>query len=82
MADEHVHHHSQESKVQLKKDLDESIIHVDGYESFFSFCTKRAGYSGTVTYVRKGLTYHATDVIFGDKNYDTEVRVFDLSMHV
>jgi len=37
--------------VDGKGSLTEDLIHVEGYESFWSFCSVRKGYSGTVTFV-------------------------------
>jgi len=55
--------------------VSEAILHVPGYESFWGFCKVKKGYSGVVTYVRKGLTYAATNTIFDKKELDDEGRV-------
>lgn len=54
--------------------IDEALLHVDGYESFWSVCKRKSGYSGVVTYVKKGLTVAAKNE-FGRKEFDEEGRV-------
>jgi exodeoxyribonuclease-3 len=65
----------QETKVSSKASLTESILHVPGYESFWSFCKIKKGYSGVVTYVKKGLTANASSTVFNQKEFDDEGRV-------
>lgn len=65
----------QETKVgSTLKDLEESLLYVEGYESFYSLCTKKAGYSGVATYVKKGMTIDAKSE-FGEPSFDCEGRV-------
>jgi exonuclease III len=39
--------------------LEEEVLHVNGYESFWSFSKKKKGYSGVATYVKEGYTLDA-----------------------
>jgi exodeoxyribonuclease-3 len=65
----------QETKVgSAIKDVEDTLMHVDGYESFWSICSKRPGYSGVVTFVKKGLTVDARHE-FGKAEFDCEGRV-------
>jgi len=64
----------QETKVSSYKKLDQSVIHVPGYESFWSFCKTKQGYSGVVTYAREGITVDAKND-FNVKQFDDEGRV-------
>lgn len=65
----------QETKVgSTLKDLEEGLLYVEGYESFYSLCTKKAGYSGVATYVKKGMTVDAK-AEFGEAIFDCEGRV-------
>lgn len=65
----------QETKVgSTLKDLEESLLYVEGYESFYSLCTKKAGYSGVATYVKKGMTIDAKSE-FGEISFDCEGRI-------
>eukprot|EP01129_Flabellula_baltica_P002655 TRINITY_DN12471_c0_g1_i1.p1 TRINITY_DN12471_c0_g1~~TRINITY_DN12471_c0_g1_i1.p1 ORF type:complete len:436 (+),score=89.03 TRINITY_DN12471_c0_g1_i1:83-1390(+) len=54
----------QESKTHDSTLLKDDIIHVEGYESFWSCCSVKKGYSGVVTYAKKGITIEANDRIF------------------
>ncbi|XP_022082585.1 DNA-(apurinic or apyrimidinic site) lyase 2-like [Acanthaster planci] len=45
----------QETKV-TRDLLDDAIVNVDGYSSYFSFSRKRTGYSGVATYCRNSVT--------------------------
>lgn len=65
----------QETKVgSTLKDLEETLLHVDGYESYYSLCTRKSGYSGVATYVKKGLTVDAK-ATFGKIEFEEEGRV-------
>lgn len=65
----------QETKVgSTMKDLEDSLLHIEGYESFWSLCTRKPGYSGVATYVKKGLTVDARRE-FGRSEFDCEGRV-------
>ncbi|GMH41645.1 hypothetical protein BSKO_09555 [Bryopsis sp. KO-2023] len=44
----------QETKL-ARSELDRDLALVDGWESFFSFCTTKTGYSGVATFCRKGI---------------------------
>eukprot|EP01130_Rhizamoeba_saxonica_P014316 TRINITY_DN6249_c0_g1_i1.p1 TRINITY_DN6249_c0_g1~~TRINITY_DN6249_c0_g1_i1.p1 ORF type:complete len:321 (-),score=62.52 TRINITY_DN6249_c0_g1_i1:205-1167(-) len=71
----------QETKVSRKSDVPEEILHVDGFESFWSFCKVKRGYSGVVTYVKKKLTVNATVAPFNDSKYDDEGRIIVTDHH-
>jgi len=60
--------------VSTRADAGDDIVHVDGYESFWSFCSTKRGYSGVATYVRKGLTVAAKDKPFNNPTFDAEGR--------
>ena len=65
----------QETKVgSTMKDLEDCLLHIDGYESFWSLCTRKSGYSGVATFVKKGLTVDARRE-FGRPEFDCEGRV-------
>eukprot|EP01125_Pyxidicula_operculata_P001724 TRINITY_DN1154_c0_g1_i1.p1 TRINITY_DN1154_c0_g1~~TRINITY_DN1154_c0_g1_i1.p1 ORF type:complete len:377 (-),score=108.76 TRINITY_DN1154_c0_g1_i1:17-1147(-) len=65
----------QESKVSCREDLPDNIYHVDGYESFWSYSKTKKGYSGVVTYVKKGMTVSAEDRPLGIEEFDDEGRI-------
>jgi exodeoxyribonuclease-3 len=65
----------QETKVGDKiETVEEGLLHVEGYESFWSICKRKAGYSGVVTYVKKGLTV-AARADFGRIEFESEGRL-------
>lgn len=64
----------QETKISSLEWVDDKLVHVPGYESFWSFSKKKKGYSGVATFVKKGLTLDAKNV-FGEKRFDEEGRV-------
>jgi exodeoxyribonuclease-3 len=64
----------QETKVDSVTQLEDFILHVDGYESFWCFSRGRKGHSGVVTYVKVGLTKHASDQC-GNSELDKEGRM-------
>lgn len=65
----------QETKVANNMaQIEDVVIHIEGYESFWSICKKKPGYSGVVTYVKKGLTLDAKNE-FSRKDFDDEGRV-------
>ncbi|KAJ3086669.1 hypothetical protein HK102_012729, partial [Quaeritorhiza haematococci] len=63
----------QESKVSDYSKLNIEHVSVDGYDSFWSFSKKKKGWSGVVTYARKGLTKSAQEG-FGDEAFNDEGR--------
>ncbi|KAI9197434.1 Endonuclease/exonuclease/phosphatase [Polychytrium aggregatum] len=65
----------QETKVSGLDDLADSreLIEVPGYDSFWSFSKKRKGWSGVVTYAKKGSTLAASEG-FGDDDFNDEGR--------
>lgn len=65
---------SQETKCTKMSQLEDSIIHVEGYESFWSFSTVKSGYSGVATYVKKGKTLEASITPFEDTRLNHEGR--------
>eukprot|EP01127_Copromyxa_protea_P019379 TRINITY_DN6265_c0_g1_i4.p1 TRINITY_DN6265_c0_g1~~TRINITY_DN6265_c0_g1_i4.p1 ORF type:complete len:354 (-),score=50.30 TRINITY_DN6265_c0_g1_i4:67-1128(-) len=64
----------QETKCSKLNLLEDSIVHVEGYESFWSFSTVKNGYSGTATYVKKGKTLDASNTPFLEPELNTEGR--------
>ena len=44
------------------------------FDSFWSVSSKKVGFNGVATFVRKGLTLSANRNIFNDKEYDSEGR--------
>ena len=46
---------------------------LDGFDSFWDFSSKKKGWSGTVTFARKGITKNAFTG-FGDPNFNDEGR--------
>ena len=65
----------QETKIGSNlKEVKDDLLHIDGYESFWSPCKKRPGYSGVVTYVKTGLTVDAR-CEFGNPEFDCEGRI-------
>jgi len=71
----------QETKAHSLTLLDDDIVHVPGYESFLSFCTTKKGYSGVVTFVKKGTTYDAEANPFKVKEFDSEGRCLITDHH-
>lgn len=65
----------QETKCSKLNQLEDSIVHVEGYESFWSFSSVKNGYSGTATYVKKGKTLDASNQPFVEQDLNTEGRV-------
>lgn len=65
---------SQETKCSKLSQLEDSIIHVEGYESFWSFSSVKNGYSGVVTYVKKGRTLDASNTPFEQTDLNQEGR--------
>jgi exodeoxyribonuclease III len=51
----------QETKVTDYEMLSDEIVMVDGYESYWSFSRTKKGWSGVVTYARKGITINAAE---------------------
>lgn len=64
----------QETKINSFNWLDDDLSHVNGYESFWAFPKRRKGWSGVVTYCKKGLTIDAKNS-FGVRKFDEEGRV-------
>jgi len=64
----------QESKVGSVEDVDAKVALVDGYDSYWSCSRKRKGWSGVVTFARKGITRYAEEG-FGDPRFNQEGRV-------
>lgn len=63
-----------ETKVTSAQDIEDDILFVEGYESFWSFCKVRGGYCGVVTYCRTGSVVDA-QAGFGIKKFDDEGRL-------
>lgn len=63
----------QETKAQ-KEQLDDELIHVDGYKSYFCSAEKK-GYSGVAIY--SALEPHNVTCGFGNKLFDIEGRVIE-----
>lgn len=63
----------QETKMTADQ-LDHSLQFIEGYESFWSFCKTKKGYSGVVTYARTGITIDA-QAGFGVQRFDDEGRI-------
>lgn len=64
----------QETKINPNVDLEDKILHIPGFESFWTRCTSKKGYSGVVTYVKKGRTIEAKRD-FGNDKFDCEGRI-------
>ena len=60
---------SQETKVADWSKLTKDLVNVDGFDSFWDFSKKRKGWSGVVTFARRGTTIRAQE---GFANFDDE----------
>ncbi len=56
-----------------KQSISKINISVPGYDSFWSFCETKKGYSGVVTYARKGLTISHDEGFILDKSENVKV---------
>ncbi|MCU0557193.1 MAG: exodeoxyribonuclease III [Desulfobacterales bacterium] len=65
----------QETKLQEPQVTDE-MKNIDGYRSYWSFCTPKKGYSGVATYTR--LEPLAVRTGIGIPAYDTEGRILEM----
>eukprot|EP01112_Ceratiomyxa_fruticulosa_P019430 TRINITY_DN6353_c0_g1_i1.p1 TRINITY_DN6353_c0_g1~~TRINITY_DN6353_c0_g1_i1.p1 ORF type:complete len:337 (-),score=50.72 TRINITY_DN6353_c0_g1_i1:178-1188(-) len=64
----------QETKLSSLDQIPYAIQNIPGYESFWSCCKSKKGYSGVATYARKGLAVDAK-VTFGVEEFDNEGRI-------
>jgi len=64
----------QETRLTSLDQIPYAIQNIPGYESFWSCCKTKKGYSGVATYVRKGFTVDAK-VSFGVDEFDNEGRI-------
>jgi len=69
----------QETKVDSMELLEDELFHVPGYESFWSFCKVKRGYSGVVTYCKTNICTKA-EAGFGIKKFDEEGRIMMTDM--
>eukprot|EP01090_Pellita_catalonica_P010434 TRINITY_DN21880_c0_g1_i1.p1 TRINITY_DN21880_c0_g1~~TRINITY_DN21880_c0_g1_i1.p1 ORF type:complete len:340 (-),score=49.56 TRINITY_DN21880_c0_g1_i1:10-1029(-) len=58
----------QETKI-TERDLPEELLHIDGYETFYSFSTAKKGYSGVGTFARDKYTIDAKNSFGGKLPY-------------
>lgn len=71
----------QETKI-TKDMMTETLAMVDGYRSYFSYCKKRAGYSGVVTYCKRSIQpLNAVDNLSNSMGDDDKVE-FSLSSDI
>ena len=61
---------------ETKTDESFSSVEIEGYHAFWSFCTRRKGYSGTMCLSRQEPLNVRYDM--GDSNFDTEGRIITL----
>lgn len=66
----------QETKMSSDK-LTPKLLDIKGYESFWSVCTKKKGYSGVATFVKEGpySPMHSSSKPFNNPEFDDEGRV-------